>query len=145
MIEEFPMKHTLWLIVGLVLASGCGSAPSGTSPSPLVNTATLSISNFTVTASAGASPGTFDDRMTFHLVESGTVGLTFTHLTFTLLPLGAVTTFQPGAFIAAGGTLDPVYTLTGAPSSPQMRVDIAFIDDHGLTGAATATANITSQ
>lgn len=139
------MKRRISLIVGLAFMCGCGSAPTGTSPSPLVNTATLSISAFTVTTQPGAPAGTFNYSATFHLVEAGTVGLTFTHLIFTALPSGGVAVGQPGAFIAAGGTLDPVYSLIGFPPSTQIRVDITFVDDHGLTGSATAMANVPTQ
>jgi hypothetical protein len=111
-----------------------------------VNTATLTISTFKVTnPQPGAQAGTFNYTATLHVVEAGTVGLTFTHLVFTALPSGGIGAGTPGAFIAAGGTQDLAYPLLGFPPSTQIKVDITFIDDHGLTGSATATADVPAE
>lgn len=138
------MKRAISLIGVLIFVGGCGSAPSGTSPSPLVTAATLSISAFTVTVQPGASSGIFNDRATLHLTEtSGKVGLTLNTFTFTFLPGGGGAIVQVSGHVAAGGSLDPAgVVITGAPTTGQLTVVITFVDDQGHTGVATATADI---
>ena len=109
------------------------------------------MSNLSVTSTPGSAPDTVDDSVTFHLAEQGSVGVTLTHATFTLLPLGAALPVDSSAIapgvpgapdISANGTLDSIVTLRDAPVSSIMRVDIAYVDNRGVSGSVSGTTSI---
>jgi Carboxypeptidase regulatory-like domain len=146
--ESMTSKHGP-LFVACLLLVGCGGTASPAAPE--ASTAKLVVSAFTATVE-NEYTGETTYHLAFHLAEtSGHVGATVTAVTFAFEPgadkspanLGGSFHLAPGG----GSDLTPVslsYAVDRVVAT-QVSVQVAFTDDTGHTGAATAAASVTHQ
>ena len=136
-------RHKLGIVTLALLALvACGGSPSAPARPP----ATVSISSFSATSEIKSYGLAY--HFTFQVAEtSGRVGFAINNITFRLSPgTDVISDPQQGGHVAAGTSVDPV-TLSfsyepGHPAASQVTITVAFTDDNGTPGVATATAAI---
>lgn len=147
------LRRTLFAVLPFVLAIACGGDTGGspTSPTPVTRGA-LAVVNVEASG-ARRSDGGYEIAATLRLRETGGVAVTVASATIQFLDggtaFGQVVFDQPlGGTnrIAAGQELSSRRLVTTAwadrPFPTQVRVTVAYTDDHQVTGSATGQGDV---
>lgn len=135
------------LVLAALIAEGCSGKDSPTAPTQ-PTTPRVEIQSFTATGEANPTGSGYAYYTTFSYRETtGTGGVTVTSLTFTLADGRTGSAGNLSTRVAAGATVaSGVPSMTdagGASLSGTLRITANYTTDGGVTGQATATANVT--